>query len=295
MKNVKYGYSPIIAIFPAVVIFFVFYVLISIANIALSFTDFKGTFMQEVNFVGFHNYRLALFSPVISRGVLNAIRITFIFSISVTLIQNFFATILAVLCNFKIRLRNFYRTVIFMPTILGTVVIGMSWRLILNPYSGPVNYVYNLFGYDSAILGDKNVALYYVIFVMIWANFGYAMVLYLSGLQSIPKELYESSEVEGAGNIAQFYYITLPLLRPIVTINILISIIGTLRSFDLIMVMTSGGPADATTTLGLFIFKNLNSSISQGFVSALSLIHFLIVGVVVFIAYYYLKKKETEL
>ena len=280
---------------PAFILFIVFFVIVSFGNIILSFTDFNGTFRQKVNFIGLENYRLALFTTS-GAAILSSISVTVIFSLSVTLIQNFIAVVMAVFCNMKLRLRNFYRMIIFMPSILGVVTIGLAWTLVLDPYTGPVNKLYNLLGIDSAILGDPKKALFYVIFVMIWANYGYAMVLYLSGLQSIPLDLYEAGRVEGTNAITEFRYITLPLLWPVITINVLISIIGTLKSFDLIMVLTNGGPADATTTLAMYIFKNLNAAgVTQGYVAALSVMLFIIVAIVVAVTLFYMNRREVEM
>lgn len=291
MYNKKYGFGPFLAIIPAFIIFFVFTILVSVSNFGISFTDFNGTFRVPVNFVGLSNYRIVLSANTFGREVLQAIKVSFIYAISITLISNFISIVLAVLCNLKLRLRNFYRAVIFLPVMLGTVVVGIAWRLIFDPYSGPVNGLFKLFGKSSAILGDPGTALYYLIFVTIWGTFGYTFVIYLAGLQSVPKELYEAGQIDGTGAIGQFLHITVPLIWPVITVNVLITLIGTLRNFDFITAMTGGGPAGTTTTLSIHIFNNLaQSGISQGFVSSLSVILFFIIGIVVSITLLYMTR-----
>lgn len=292
--NYKRGIWPWIAVLPVTILFLTFSVFSAAMNVYFSFTDFSGNINDKINWIGLQNYTRAFTS--VSGEIWGSIRNTLIFSFTITVVLNAVALLIAVLVDIKLVLRNFYRSVIFLPTILGPVVIGLIWTLIFDPYSGPVNKVLNLLGSDSALLGDMDVALYLVIFVMIWSNYGYTMVLYLAGLQKIPADLYESGYIDGASGFKKFWYITLPLIRPIVTINLLISIIGTLRQYDLIMVLTNGGPARATSTLAMYIFTLLTQGgATQGFVSALSILLFLIVLFFVIISQYLLRRKEEEL
>ncbi|MCD9020371.1 carbohydrate ABC transporter permease [Cohnella silvisoli] len=285
---------PIVAVTPALLLYAVFVLFPSIGNIYFSFTDFNGNVHKPIHWVGLDNYTRAFTWE--SEGLWHSIKVTFIFAVLVTFIQNAAAVIVAVFLNMKIRLRNFYRSVIFAPTILGVVVVGLIWTLILDPYSGPLIRIVQFFGGNSALLGSPDTALYLVVFVTIWSSLGYAMILYLAGLQGIPEHLYESAKIDGANARASFFHITLPMLRPSITVNVLLSIIGTLKTFDIIVVMTNGGPGTATTTLGMHIFKNLlTPGSSQGYAAALSIIHFVIVLAVVLIVQTYLQRKEADL
>ncbi|NGP44766.1 sugar ABC transporter permease [Bacillaceae bacterium SIJ1] len=283
---------PILVLLPAMVLYVLFLLFPAFGNIFFSFTDFTGDIRRPLNFVGLRNYERAFGSDFdnLSRIIQN----TIVFALLVTIIQNIVAVFLAVLVNMKLVMRNVYRSIIFMPNILGVIVVGIVWVLIFDPYSGPVYRVLESIGIESALLGDPNAALYLVVFVTIWANVGYGMIIYLAGLQSIPTELYEAGRIDGASSWGAFRYITLPLLRPAITINILISIIGTLGMYDIILVLTNGGPGIATTTIGLYILQSL-SQYSQGYTAALSIIHFAIVLVVVLITQHYLRRKEAEL
>ena len=284
----------VISLLPVMLIFIIFLIVPAIANVWLSFTNFSGSITVPFHSVGFDNYKRIFTS--MSGQMWNLIKVTLIYAFSVTIIQNILAVVTAVVVNMKLRGRNFYRAVMFLPSILSVVVIGLAWNLILDPIYGPVNGLLQALGGNSALLGDPHAALPLVIFVTIWSCFGYAMLLYLAGLQKVPQELYESCMVEGGNSWAKFRHVTVPFIRPVITINILLSIIGTLNSYAIIFVLTSGGPAQITTTLGLYIFKNLSSSntagLSQGFVAACSIVLYLIVLFFVIISRYFLSRKE---
>ncbi|WP_214626507.1 carbohydrate ABC transporter permease [Paenibacillus agaridevorans] len=285
-------YWPIIVVLPALFLYILFLLLPSLGNIFFSFTDFTGNVNRPLNWIGFRNYERALTSDFDNLGTI--IKNTILFAISVTVFQNIIAVLLAVLVNMKLKLRNFYRSVIFMPNMLGVIVIGIVWVLIFDPFNGPIYLVFEKLGIESALLGDPKLAMTLVVSVTIWSNVGYGMILYLAGLQNIPEELYEAGKIDGTSGWSAFRYITVPLLRSSITINVLICIIGTLSMYESILVLTNGGPGIATTTLGLYILKSLSTG-SQGYTAALSILHYFIVLVVVLIVQFYLRRKEADL
>ncbi|WP_309119135.1 sugar ABC transporter permease [Paenibacillus sp.] len=284
---------PYLVLLPALALYALFVLVPAVGNVVLSFTDFTGNIRLPIRWVGLDNYARAFGSD--QKYLTDAIRVTFIFSISITVLQNVAGILLAVLVNAKLRLRNFYRAVIFLPNILGVVVVGLVWTLVFDPMSGPVNLLLQQFDRNSALLGDPDIALYLVIFVTMWMNVGYGMIIYLAGLQNIPGELYEAARIDGASNWGMLRYITIPLIQAAITINVLICLIGTLGLFDIIKVLTNGGPGKSTSTLSMYIFNTIFGGDSQGFVAALSMIHFAIVFVVVLIAQYFMRRRETEL
>ena len=294
------GIWPALCVIPLLLLFILFTLIPAVINVTFSFTDFSGILGKPIHFIGLDNYRRAfiLFNKDIWKAIIHTLQ----FSVTVTVVQNIVALFAAVLVNNDLKLKNFYRAAIFMPQVLGIVVIGFIWTLILDPITGPVNKILTvLFGIDSALLGDIHLAMWLVIFVMIWAGYGYMMVLYLAGLQRVPRELYESAMLDGAGSWAQFRYITMPLIHPVITINIVISIISTLGAYDLIVIMTGGGPLDATMTLAMYIFKQLgtasmaNGRTNMGYVAALSMIQFVIVLTVVLATRKLMSRKEDDL
>ncbi|MEK0315691.1 carbohydrate ABC transporter permease [Cohnella sp. 56] len=284
---------PVLVVLPALFLYILFVLLPTLSNLFLSFTDFTGNLHKPLHYIGINNYSRAFHSDFQSIG--GAIRNTLIFSVLVTLVQNMAAVLLAVLVNLKLKLRNIYRAILFMPNVLGVVIIGLVWTLIFDPISGPIVKGFERMGIDTALLGDPGWALYLVVFVTIWANLGYAMVIYIAGLQSIPEEMYEAARIDGATTTDTFMKITLPLLQPAITINILISLIGTLSTYDFIMVLTNGGPGTATMTLSLFVFKNLYNGESQGYLAALSMIQFAFIFIIVVVVQHFLRKREAEL
>ena len=187
-----------------------------------------------------------------------------------------------------------------MPTVLGVTVIGLIWSLFFNPSAGPAASLWGLFGADSAFFGDQRLALGLVIFVSVWAGLGVAMVIFLTGLQAIPEELYEVAAIDGASAGQTFRFVTVPMLAPSITANVLLSIIGSLQSYQLAYVLT--GPANpATQLLSLAIFSqgfgtgNPGVSQSQGYAASISIIQFVIVGVISLLALAYLRKREDRL
>ena len=171
-----------------------------------------------------------------------------------------------------------------------------------NPFGGPVNTLLKaITGENALFFADPNMAFPLIIFIQIWSNIGYSTVIFLSGLQAIPKELYESAKVDGAAGIKSFWMITIPLIAQATTVNILLSIIGALRTFDTIMV-TTGGQYD-TYTMAYYMYRLAfqstgGSGISGGrlgFASAVGTLLFLMILVIALIAQYFLRKKEVDL
>jgi raffinose/stachyose/melibiose transport system permease protein len=136
-----------------------------------------------------------------------------------------------------------------------------------------------------------------VIWVQIWANLGFSMMVFLAGMQSIPADVYEAGKIDGTGPWSAFRFLTIPLLAPSITINVLLAIIGTITGFELIFVLTDGGPALATQTLGMWVFNQAFFSASRlpGFASAIAMVQFAIVFVIAMIMQYYLRRREAVL
>jgi len=272
----------------------------AIAVFGISFTDVRGLPGIPVHWVGFENY-VRWFSPAKLGFNLNALRNTLIYSVVVTVVTNILAVSFAILFNQKLRGRTFYRAVVFLPTILGVTIIGLIWTLFFNPSAGPAASIWSWFGKNSAFFGDPNMALGLVIFVQIWMGLGINVVIYLAGLQAIPEDLYEAAAIDGASGWKRFRNITVPLLAPSITANILLSLVGTLQSYQLAYVLT--GPSNpATQLLSLAIFAQAfgGSSVSgqgqtQGYAATISVIQFIIVGVASFLVLIYLRRREARL
>jgi len=244
---------------PIVLVFVVLFVIPLGQTVYWSFTDFTG-YSADVNFVGLENYRVILRDP----SMLAGLGFTLLFAVGTTLLVTAIAIPLAVLLNKAFVGRNFVRSALFFPAIPSMAVLGLVWAYILSPIaSGALNTVLNnLFGLGPVPwLSDASLARLSVILVGVWGAAGWHAVLYLAYLQSIPAELYEVATIDGAGAIAQFRHITLPLLTPGIVVSQFLLMTGGLKVFDLPYTLTNGGPGFATYTITQSI---ITSGVGQG-------------------------------
>lgn len=277
-----------LAIFPAAAVF------------GISFTDIRGLPYIPVRWVGLENYATFFSAAKIGYNA-HALQNTLVFAGAVTILQNLAALLIAVLFSGKLRGRTFYRAVVFMPTVLGVTVTGLIWSLIFNPSAGPASSIWSWFGASSAFLGDPGMAMSLVILVQVWAGLGLAVVIFIAGIQAIPGELYEAASIDGAGPWQRLRRITIPLLAPSVTANVLLCLVGSLQSYQLIYVLT--GPNTASTqVLSLAVFTQSfgnaglgGSSQSQGYAAAISMVQFVIVGLITLVVLTYLRRREAKL
>lgn len=282
-----------LAVLPAFLAIVIFGLLPAILNVGLSFTDYRGEGF-DWKFVGLTNF-IDFFS-LEGGKVFRSLGRTIQFSFFTVIIQQIVSIFIAVIVNGVKKRTNLFRAIYFLPSILGITVVSYVWVLMLDPISGPISQVLSNSDMSSAFLGDPNIVMSLIIMVTIWANFGFAMTIYLAGLQSIPSELYEAADIDGAGSFQKFKNITLPLLRPALTINFWISISGTLGMFDIIYLLTGGGPGEASTTFSLYFFQRVTqTSVNQGQTAAMSLYFFIFVTTIMLAFNYSFRRKEVEL
>ena len=290
------GVWPYICLLPAVLVFALFELLPSLATAVFSLTDYTGLPHTPINWVGLQNFHDLLLG---SRTLITrALTVTAIFSTSVTLIQNGAAVLVAWLLNATYRGRVIVRSFVFLPVVLGATINGLVWYVMFNPLSGPVTLMLNsALGVRSNMLGSPASALYAVIWVQIWANLGFSMMIFLAGMQGIPAEVYEAGKIDGTNPWQAFRKLTVPLLAPSITINVLLAVIGSMTTFELIFVLTDGGPAFASQTLGMFVFNQAfyGAGTNPGFAAAIAMVQFALVFVIVLIMQYYLRRREAVL
>lgn len=284
---------------------FFFYLLISfgpsLATAVYSFTDATGIRGIEINWIGFENYDELLFRGLASRDNLAALRRTLIFMFLVTTIQFALGLLFAVLLNQKLRGRSFFRTIFFMPVILGVVIQGLMWKLFLLPSRGPMAQLFGLFGFTGEFLGGQpGEAFAWVIVVQIWANVGITMVIFLAGMQTISQDLYEAARIDGAGGWQLFKNVTWPQLTPAVNTNILLNVIGSLQAWQLFLVLI--GYKTGTQVLGYLVFAEgfgqtsgaVTTAFRQGYAAAASIVLFLLVLVFGLSANWWLNRREQR-
>jgi raffinose/stachyose/melibiose transport system permease protein len=289
------GIWPYVCIAPALAVFIVFEIVPALATSIFSLTDYTALPGAPTHFVGLDNYT-ALFAAQ-QRFLRRALGTTVIFSLTVTIVQNVLAVSIAWLLNAGLRGQIAVRSLVFLPVVLGATVNGLTWYVMYHPLSGPVTMLFGLFGYRANLLGTPSTALYAVIWVQIWANLGFSMMVFLAGMQSIPAEVYEAGKIDGTGPWSAFRHLTIPLLAPSITINLLLSIIGTIAGFDLIFVLTGGGPAMATQTLGIWVVSQafFSGSRQLGFASSVAMVQFALVFVIAMTVQFYLRRREVAL
>ncbi|HYU17796.1 MAG TPA: sugar ABC transporter permease [Chloroflexota bacterium] len=260
-----------------------------------SLTDYTGLPHAPVNWVGLQNYRDLLTGG--QTFLIRALQVTVIFSLLVTAVQNGLAVLIAWLLNSGLRGQVAARSLVFLPVVLGATINGLTWYVMFNPLGGPVTMVLGALGVRANLLGNTATALYAVIWVQIWTYLGFSMMVFLAGMQGIPAEVYEAGKIDGTSPWSAFRYLTIPLLAPSITINVLLAIIGTITGFELIFVLTDGGPAFSSQTLGMWVFNQAFFSGNRlpGYAAAIAMVQFAIVFVIVLAMQYYLRRREAVL
>ncbi|MDY8095934.1 sugar ABC transporter permease [Paenibacillus polymyxa] len=266
----------------------------SMVTVLFSFTDATGVPGQTWNFIGFENYT-TFFTSSDSGDRIASIGRSLYFAVAVVVIQNAVGLFMAILINKKLKGDVLYRSVFFLPVVLGVTVSGLIWQLLANPLGGPAQALMNFFGTSSNFFGDYDIAFELIIFVQIWMYMGYSMTIFLAGLQSIPSDLYEAGYMDGASGWKAFKNITFPMIAPSFTVNMLLSIIGALQTFDIIYVLTGG--KFNTTTLAFDVYATAfgTGTSDYGLASAVAMIQFVFVFTVSMIALYYLRRREVEM
>lgn len=243
-----------------------------ISSIFFSFTRYD--LLRPPVYIGLQNYKEIFFSdPRIGNVVKNTLFYVFL---SVPL-STMTALLVAMLLNNKIQGRPFFRAIFFFPSIIPITVIALMWGFLLNPQFGAINAVLKSLSLPIIpFLSKPELAKPTLIMINMWAS-GYAMVLYLASLQDVPRELYEAAIVDGANAISKFWYITIPLISPVVLFNLVTGFIGAFQDFSLPWLLTGGGPNEATEFYALHLFRNAFRFLRMGKASAMAWLMFIVI------------------
>jgi raffinose/stachyose/melibiose transport system permease protein len=275
-----------IFIAPAVLTFVVFMAVPMLLTAALSFFDWSGISLGSLKFAGFDNYVKLSQDPVFWQSLgNNLIFILLGMGISVAL-----GLFVAVLLERNLPGSSFFRGVFFLPTVLSTVVVGIVFTFLISPVFGVIRPIFALVGIDFnvALLGDPKTALYTIIFVEIWRAFGFAMFLFVAGLKSLDETLVEAAKLDGASGSQVFWYVTFPQLRPVTLLVATLVGIQMLKLFDLVFVMTGGGPQNATEVLTTFLYKQGFNFNEVGYGSAIAVVLLIITFILTLIRFKFL-------
>ena len=240
----------------------------------LSFTNWDGV-SRSYTLIGFKNYIRLFNDSYFVLSLINNIKwlLSFVF-ISVPL-----GLFIAMLLDQKFPGNKIYKTFMYLPMTLSFVVIGETWSWLLEPKYGALNTflrIVGLSGLAKAWLSDSHVVTYALIMAASWRQIAYTMVIFLAGLKNVPRELVEAAYVDGANPIQRFFYIIIPMLRPAIVISITVSIIDSLRAFDIIYVLTRGGPFYSSSVMANYMYIQAFHNYRMGYGSAIAVIQFII-------------------
>ncbi|WP_010277289.1 carbohydrate ABC transporter permease [Paenibacillus senegalensis] len=273
-KKWKKTIAPYLFILPNLIIFSVFIVLPAIFGLVYSFTDYDG--LNDMNFIGLANYidilTDAQFWGALSRtGMYAAVVVPLLFASSLGI---------AILLIQQVKMKGLFRAIIYWPTMVSFIIVGLTWKWILGGSFGIANYLLSLFGLEPVgWLTDPFFANASVVVATLWSRIGFFMVIFIAGLQSIPQEYYEAATIDGASKLRSFRSITLPLLKPTSLLVIMLAVIDAFKAYPLMFALTGGGPGRETTYIVQHIYQTGFTSQQLGTASAMSVVLFVIIGV----------------
>ena len=273
-------------VWPAVIAFAAFHTLPVVVGIFFSFMNYAG--YGAWNFVGLSNY-VNLFQD---DRVLQAYGFSFLFAIVATILTNAFSLAIALGLNAKIKARNFWRGVYFVPYILAILVIGYVFQFLFSNSLPKILAGIPLFA--DNILANEQWAWTAIVALAVWQACAFAIIIYLSGLQTIPAEMYEAASLDGASAWRQFQSITFPLISAFFTINVVLSLKGFLQVFDPIVALTNGGPGTATESVTLLIFRGGFSGGEFAYQTANAVVFFIVITIVSLFQFRVLQRREAD-
>ncbi len=270
-----YGkYAPYLFILPAAIVLIVFFFIPFFQTFGLSFLDYSKDIYNPV-FIGIDNYIKLFKNPVFYKVMWN----TFIYLFVAVPVLAILPLFLAILINQKIKGVTLYKILIYLPVIVSIVVAAIAFKW-LYADQGILNYLVTKLGFSPVgWLTDPNYALYSVIIVTIWKGIGYYMIIYLAALMSVPKELYEACEIDGASFLTKHLTVTVPHIMPTIALVTTISAISAMKVFAEIYVMTKGGPLNSSKTIVYYIYERAFENLDLGFASAMAVVLLVIVMV----------------
>jgi raffinose/stachyose/melibiose transport system permease protein len=273
---------------PAGIVYFVFFLLPTIMSLFFSMTWWTLT---DWEFIGLENFKTFLTEPSLNIGFKN----TLIYAFVTCSLKVVLGLLLGIFLSGKLKTVGFIRSMIFFPTLLSTVAVGIAFTMMMHPSQGLINVTLNALGIVGPDwLGDTRLALLSVAFVDVWKGVGIATVIFIAGIMSIPQDYYEALMIDGGNAWDKFKNIILPLSRPAMNTVIILSFIGGLRTFDLIWAMTKGGPGFTTDLIASIIYKQYQAGF-YGLSTAGNVILFILVSALAFPLYAYLNRKEVDL
>lgn len=283
----SHSVTVVVFLAPSILGFLVFMLFPIVASFLISLTHWD--IITPPKFVGFHNYLALLKDPLFYKYFGN----TLFYMLAIP-VQMFLALLLAVLLNRGIRGLSFFRAVYFLPVVTTTVAVALLWQWIYDPEFGILNFLLSKLGIHGPMwLASPTWAKPAIMLMGVWKGLGYDMLIYLAGLQNIPRQYYESAAIDGAGSVRSFLHITLPLLFPVHFFLLIMHIIWGFQIFDAVYIMTDGGPAGSTEPILMYLYQNAFRWGKMGYASAIAWLLTVIIFLVTVINWW-LSRKRME-
>lgn len=280
-----YSYGLLI---PAGLIYALLFLYPTVMSFFFSFTRWNLT---DWEWIGLANFKMFFEESSLLIGFKN----TFIFAFLTTGLKVVIGLLFAVLLTSQLKTKRFIRSVVFFPTLVSTIAVGIAFTVLMHPSQGLLNQTLGLFGINGPNwLGDPALAIYSLAIVDVWKGVGIATIIFIAGIMSIPKDYYEAHEVDGGSKLNAFWHITVPLSRPAINAVIILALIGGLRTFDLVWAMTGGGPGFSSDLISSIIYKQYQAGF-YGLSTAGNVILFLMVALIVFPIFKFLNRKEVDI
>jgi raffinose/stachyose/melibiose transport system permease protein len=273
----KQRFVPYLLLIPAVLIMLIFVYIPVIQSFYYSLFRWNSI-DPNMRWIGLDNFTRILRDPIVSKSLWNNL----LYALISVVFQVFIALVLAALIESTLMRRsvsNKFRTILFLPSVLAVSVVGITWQLIYSPLAGVLNQFLEGIGLEvltRAWLGEESTSMLAVIAVSQWQWVGYSMVLFIVAIQAVPVELYEAAEIDGASGIQKFFKITAPMVRETTLLLTIITVIGGFKVFDIVWIMTGGGPNNASSTLGLYLYRVGFRNDEMGYASSLATLLFII-------------------
>ena len=291
----KKGFDKVAFMFiaPAFIFFTLFLIVPTISSVYYSFTSWDGI-NPNVKFIGLANYKEIFTSARFG----NALKNTVILTVFISLFENFFALVLALMVDHIRWGKNFFRSAFYIPVLISGIVSGFIWKIMYNYNFGSINSILNSIGlgqFRQDWLGNTSLTLIMIGVVLVWKGAGYYMIIYLASLQSVSTDLIEAAEIDGASAWQRFKSITVPMISGAFTINFTLSLINGLKVFDQINVMTDGGPGFTSETLVYLLYKVGFNEGRQGFGTAVGLMLLFIIIILNTLQQRFLRSREVQM
>jgi raffinose/stachyose/melibiose transport system permease protein len=277
---------------PGLVAYVSFKMVPTFGAIFLSMTEWTGL-STDVSFAGFGNYTALVKDPGFHKALGNSLK----FTLTIMIFQTLISLGMAMLAVRNTKINVVARTVFFMPVIISSVSIAFIWTFMYDANVGVINALVRAMGLPglaTAWLSEPNVVLYALAFVQIWTHAGQLCIIFVAGLQTIPESLYEAAAIEGAGRWQVFRFVTWPLLAPATAVVVTLTTIGSFKVFDLIWVMTQGGPAKASDILSTFIYTQAFGFFKFGYAATAAVIFLVIIASITILQFKLLKAREVS-